>query len=190
MEAAWTFEYKRETDRNRRRSILDRVIGEYPDSKEAEIRQKLWDARYDKKNGYDIDYFIRGFVNLQSLKRRIYLPGEKKRMRKEIEGIKKDWQYDLCATYGEAGENALHDELYNMTLLYIELCKKDKVYNSLLWGLGHISQTKQAKKIVEEIYEVAEDIPAKIEASDDFRPFTKAALDALRSVYPEETGES
>ncbi len=189
MEAAWTFEYKRETDRTRRQNILTRISEEQPDSKELEIRKKLWESRYDKKNGYDVDYFIRGFVNLQSLKRRVYLPGEKYRMKKEIDGIKKDWQFELCASYGETGEKALYDELFNMTLLYIELCKRDKVYNSLLWGLGHISDTKQTQKIIAEICEIAEVIPVKIDAEEDFKPFKNAALDALKSVFPNETAE-
>ena len=189
MEAAWTFEYRRETDRTRRADILKRAAAEDLADKSVEIRQKLFDARYDNKNGYDIDYFIRGFVNLQSLKRRVYLPGEKKRLRREVEGIKKDWQFDLCASYGETGARALHDELYNLTLLYIELCKRDKTYNSILWGMGHIGENKQTNKIIVEINEVAGNIPSKVDAEDELRPFTEAAMEALRSVYPNETAD-
>ncbi len=76
-----------------------------------------------------------------------------------------------------------------MTLLYIELCRRDKTYNSVLWGLGHIAEDKQVQKIINEIYEVAESIPAKIEAKEELEPFSKAALDALRYVYPNETSE-
>ena len=186
MEAAWTFEYRRETDRARRRDILERVRKEYPDDKGVEIRQRLWDARYDNKNGYDVDYFIRGFINLQSLKRRVYLPGEKRRLRREIESIKKDWQFAECLSYGETGANALYDELFNMTLLYIELCRRDKTYNSVLWGLGHIAEDKQTQKVINEIKEIAEAIPAKVEAKEELEPFPKAAMDALRSAYPNE----
>ena len=186
MEAAWTFEYRRETDRARRRDILDRVREEYPEDKGVEVRQKLWDSRYDNKNGYDVDYYIRGFINLQSLKRRIYLPGEKRRLRREIESIRKDWQFAECLSYGETGANALYDELFNMTLLYIELCRRDKTYNSVLWGLGHISEDKQTQKIINEIKEIAEAIPAKVEAKEELEPFSKAAMDALRSAYPNE----
>ena len=51
MEAAWTFEYRRETDRTRRADILKRAAAEDPADKSVEIRQKLFDARYDNKNG-------------------------------------------------------------------------------------------------------------------------------------------
>ncbi|MCR5108815.1 MAG: hypothetical protein K6B28_11715 [Lachnospiraceae bacterium] len=189
MEAVWTYEYRRETDRKKRKEILKNREAESPGSSDVEIRQKLWEKRYDKKNGYDIDYFIRGLVNLQSLKRRVYLPGEKKRLKKEIESIKKDWQFAECEAYGETGANALYDELYNMTLLYIEICQRDKVYNSVLWGIGHISKEKQEQKIIDEIHEIAETIPEKIEAGEELDPFKKAALDALGSIYTDSVDE-
>lgn len=189
MEAAWTFEYRRETDRTKRAEILKRVAAEQPGDRSAEIRQKLWDARYDKKNGYDVDYFIRGFVTLQSLNRRVYFPGEKRRLKREIDGIKKDWQFELCESYGETGAKALYDELYNLVLLYMELCRRDKTYNSILWGMGHISENKQTNKIIGEINEVAWIIPEKIGAGDALKPFPDAAMDALKSVYPNEMSE-
>ena len=187
MEAAWIYEYRRETNRTKRYDILTGVEKEHPEDDSIEIRKKLWNARYDKKNGYDVDYFIRGFITLQSMKRRIYLPGEKKRLKKEIASIKKDWQFELCGSFGENGKSALYDELYNMTLLYIGLCRKDKTYNSVLWGLGHISESKQTGKIIEEICETAQDIPEKFDAVKELEPFTKAAMDALRFSYPNET---
>ena len=143
MDAAWIAEYKKETDRERRHRILEREKEAHEGEPEYEVRRKLWEGRYDKKNGQAIDYGIRGWVNLQGLKRRVYLPGESKRLEKEIEAIKKDWQFDLCGEYGEVGEKALHDELFNLSLFYFDLCEKDKTYNSVVLGLGHITDERR-----------------------------------------------
>ncbi|MBQ9443499.1 MAG: hypothetical protein K6E90_00565 [Lachnospiraceae bacterium] len=189
MEAAWISEYKRETDYKRRRAILDREKEEHGEEKEFEVREKIWQNRYGKKNGMDIDYGIRGWVNLMSVKRRIYLPGEKKRIRREIDGIKKDWQFDLREEYGEAGEAAVYDELFNTALFYFDLCEKDKTYNSVVLGLGHITDEHRVGKIRKEVKEITQVIPDALGVTGELEPFIKATQEAFRFKYPSEEGE-
>jgi hypothetical protein len=55
--------------------------------------------------------------------------------------------------------------------------------------MGHISENKQTNKIIGEINEVAWIIPEKIGAGDALKPFPDAAMDALKSVYPNEMSE-
>ena len=189
MDAAWIAEYKKETDRARRKAILDREREAHGGTPEFEIREKIWKARYDKKKGMNIDYGIRGWVNLQSAKRRIYLPGEKTRLRREIDGIKNDWQFPLCAEYGEVGEKALYDELFNISLFYFDLCEKDKTYNSVLLGLGHISDERRSVKIAKEVKEITETIPENLGITEEFAPFINAAKEALRYKFPEDAAD-
>ncbi len=184
MEAAWIAEYKRETDRERRLAILQREEGAHGHEEEYEIRKKLHEARYDRIKGQDVDYFIRGYVDLQALKRRVFLPGEKKRIRREIQSVKALWQFPLCEEYGETGRQALYDELYNMILFYMELCERDKMFNAILLGLGHISHEKRVDKIAEEIREMTGTIPERIGVQEELRIFTEAAADAFRAKYP------
>ena len=141
MDAAWISEYKREIDRERRRRILEREKEAHGGEPEYEIRKKIWEARYDKKNGQNVDYGIRGWVNFQSMKRRIYMPGESKRLRKEIEGVKKDWGFDLCREYGEAGEKALLDELFNIALFYFEDLPVKEITRILHMASGTVRYT-------------------------------------------------
>ncbi len=189
MDAAWISEYKREIDRERRRRILEREKEAHGGEPEYEIRKKIWEARYDKKNGQNVDYGIRGWVNFQSMKRRIYMPGESKRLRKEIEGVKKDWGFDLCREYGEAGEKALLDELFNIALFYFDICERDKTYNSVVLGLGHISDERRAVKIAKEVREMTEVIPEELNISEEFEPFIRSVKEALLYKYPAESGE-
>lgn len=189
MDAAWIGEYKRETDRARRKAILEREEPEHGSSPEYEIRKKLWEGRYDKKDGMDIDYGIRGWVNLQYTKRRVYLPGEQKRLRKELEGIKKDWQFPLCEEYGETGEKALYDELFNIALYYFDICERDKTYNAVVLGLGHISDERRVSKILREVKELTEVIPESLKGKEEIKVFINAARDAFRYRYPDEASK-
>ncbi|MCR5775523.1 MAG: hypothetical protein K6G42_10605 [Lachnospiraceae bacterium] len=186
MDAAWISEYRKETDRNRRKVILDREREAHGNDEEFIIREKMWNARYDRIKGMDVDYGIRGWVNLQSTKRRVYLPGEKKRIAKEIDGIRSDWQFPLCAENGEVGSKALYDELFNISLFYYDLCEKDKTYNAVLLGLGHISDERRVDKISREVKEITEKIPANLGIEEEFAPFIKAARDAFIFRYPGE----
>lgn len=186
MDAAWIGEYRREIDRARRKAVLDREEPEHGTEKEYEVRKKLWEGRYDRKNGMDIDYGIRGWVNLQYSKRRVYLPGEQKRLRKEIEGIKKDWQFSLCEEYGETGGKALYDELFNVALYYFDICERDKTYNSVVLGLGHISDERRVNKILHEVKDLTEVIPENLRITEELDVFIRAARDAFRYRYPDE----
>ena len=189
MDAAWISEYKKETDRARRKVILDREREAHSGDAEFEIREKIWKARYDKKNGMDVDYGIRGWMNLQSAKRRIYLPGERRRLRKELDGVKADWQFPLCAEYGEIGDKALYDELFNISLFYYDICERDKTYNSIVLGLGHISDERRVDKIAREVREITVTIPETLEVTEEFEPFIKAAQDAFRYKFPDQPGD-
>ena len=188
MEAAWISEYKRETDRERRKAIRGRGEAEQGEgaSEELALRKKLWEARYDERNGQKLDHFVRGWIELQALKRRILLPGEKKRIRKEIENIKACWQFPLCAEYGEIGAAALADELFNLTLFYMEICERDKMYNAVLLGLGHISDERRVDKIAGEIADMTVKIPERVDAAEELEPFIRSAREAFCYRYPSE----
>ncbi|MBQ7506335.1 MAG: hypothetical protein IJT05_03320 [Lachnospiraceae bacterium] len=188
MDAAWVAEYKRETDRKRRMEILKRAEEETgPDDPALLIRKELYGKRYDRRGDQDIDYYIRGWVNLEGLQRRVYLPGEKKRVRREIDSVLADWQYALCREQGEVGERALYDELFNMTLFYMELCEKDKTYNAILLGLGKIKENRRVEKIAKEIALIIKGIPEKLGIEKELEPFQKAAGDAFRYKYPSDS---
>ncbi len=187
MDAAWIAEYKRETDRTKRKEILDRAEEESKDDPAYILRRTIYEKRYDQRGGQDIDYFIRGWLFLEGMQRKVFLPGEKKRIRKEFEKVKKDWQYDLCKEQGEIGEKALYDELYNMTLFYMELCEKDRTYNAVILGLGKIKEDRRVEKIAREILLMAVQIPEKFGIAEELKPFQQAAADAFRFRYPSDS---
>ena len=186
MQPAWIGEYKREIDRGKRAAILVREKEEHGAETSYEIREKLFECRYDMKDGHELDYFIRGWMNMHALERQRFFIGEQRRVRKELDGIRKDWQFDLCAQYGEEGAEALYDELFNMTLLYIYFCESDSMYNSVLLGLGRMSEAKRKRKIALEVDKLTREIPEKVGATEELDVFIRAAKDALAYRFPEE----
>ncbi len=188
MDNTWFLEYRNETDHLRRAEMLKKAEAEGADEA-VELRRKIYEARYDEKKGQRVDYFIRGLVNFKSLRRRIYFPGEKKLMRRDVDNVERDWQFPLCAKHGEVGERALYDELYNLTLFYMEICERDKMYNSVFLGLFSISQERREQKIGEDLYETSITIPEKLGVKEELRLFSKAVYDAYLYRYPSEARE-
>lgn len=188
MENTWFLEYRNETDRVKRDQML-KLAEEEGEDKRIELRRKLFGARYDEKDGQPIDYYIRGFINLKFLKRRFYFPGEKKIMRRDIADVERDWQFPLCSGYGDIGDEALYDELYNLALLYMELCEKDKTFNSVILGLFSITKERREQKIGQDLYDAAVAVPERLDVVDEMKIMTKAFTDAYRNRYPAEARE-
>ncbi|MEE0955486.1 MAG: DUF6553 family protein [Eubacterium sp.] len=184
-EQAWVYSYIRETDREKRRQILEEAIAAEGLSPENELRRKLLDSRYQKKNQADVDTFIRGFMNLRFLENASKGFFAKGKIKKTMQLIREDWCMDLAHSYGEAGDRILCQELCNMTRLYFRLCEEDRNYNAVLLGFGHISDESRTAKIAKEIYDLAYVIPETAGLTEELKLFTKAAEDTFRQVYPD-----
>ena len=74
--------------------------------------------------------------------------GEKKRQR-EREKILKDWNFALAEQYGQEGQEALYQELHNMTELYLTICQDDKAYSSMILGLGKMNKNSLLSKMAQ-----------------------------------------
>ena len=187
-EKAWVAKYCLELNKNKRKEILDAVIEEEGMTPETEVRAKLWEARYARrpKETTDVDHYIRGWMTLYYMRTSSKGMFRKKSIQKDKAQIMDDWKVDIAKEYGEIGEQALYQELCNMTRLYLELCKNDKSYSSILLGLGRMKESSLVQKIARDIYTLAYVIPQQTESEEDFRLFTKAATDTFYDVYPKE----
>lgn len=57
---------------------------------------------------------------------------------------------------GVTDDSALEEETYNWVYLYLTLCHKDKVYNSVLFGLGQRKPESVERRMSQEIMSVKE----------------------------------
>ncbi|MEE8885757.1 MAG: DUF6553 family protein [Eubacteriales bacterium] len=179
----WVVQYMHETDKNKRKELLDQAVAVEGVTPENELRQKLYDARYVKVDGTDADRFVAGWMAV------FYLRGTTKSIfsKKKIEKIRKelvdDWQMELIEAYGETGREVLYEELFNMTKLYIELCQQDRGYNSVLFELGKIKEDTLKAKIADDVFTNAYTTMRDTGLDQEFSIFTRAATDAYCEIY-------
>ena len=185
-EKAWVENYYRETDRERRKEILDQAIAEEGMTRENEIRMKFWEGRYEtrEKDHVTIDHFIRGWMGMSYMHTSSRTVFGRKKLDKEKERVMADWNMELARHYGEEGEEAFYQELCNMTRLYLQLCQEDKSYSSLILGIGTMKKESLINKIAQEIFTLAYAVPRYTGTEELFASFTRAATDVFRETFP------
>lgn len=190
QEKAWIYEYIRELEPKKRRSLLEKAKAEAEpednDRQANELRTRLLKARYSEVDGRDLDTFIRGLMDLRFLESASKSIFSKKKVPKQFEAIRKDWCMDLAGEYGETGEKVLYQEFCNMMRRYFYLCEEDRNYNSILLGIGRIKKESRIKKIAGDVRHMAFEIPEETKTAEELKLFTKAAADTFRAVYPED----
>lgn len=182
---SWVEQYMRETERARRKAILDEALQEEGMSPENELRQKLFEARYSRSENPEVDYFIRGWMQMFYLGGAAHGLFAKRRIEKDAAAVLHDWRFDLAEQYGEIGRTVLYEELYNMAALYISLCRNDRNYSAILLGLGRMKDENLVGKIAHDVYTTAVETPRAINKAEEFKLFTEAAVAAFCDLYPE-----
>ncbi|MEE8836240.1 MAG: DUF6553 family protein [Eubacteriales bacterium] len=179
----WVVQYMYELDRKKRKELLDRAIELEGETPENELRRKLYDARYDEIDGQNVDYFIRGWMGLFYLKGTTPNVFTKRKISKTRREIFSDWKMQLMEEYGDVGRDVMYEEFFNTTKLYIDLCKRDKGYNSVLLGLGKIKEDTLTGKIANDIFDIAWQVPRDTGMAEELEVFTRAATDAFCSEF-------
>ena len=114
-EKVWVEKYYLETDRERRKEMLDQAIAEEGMTRENEIRLKFWERRYEtrEKDNVQIDRFIRGWMEMSYMNTSSRSAFGRKKLEREKEKVLDDWSMELARSYGEEGEEAFYQELCN-----------------------------------------------------------------------------
>lgn len=179
----WVVQYMYEIDRRKRKEILDEAVAVEGMTPENELRTKIYEKRYDSHKGQDIDHFIAGWMNLSYLRGTTKNFWSKRKIARARREIMDSWQMDMIGEYGDIGREILYEELFNMSRLYFDLCRRDKGYNSVFLGLGRINEDTLTVKIANEVFDVAYQTLADTEMTEDFTVFTRAATDAFCSEF-------
>lgn len=179
-------EYYLEVDRELRKELLDAKIAAEGMTPENQLRTRLWEVRYKQrgKDPAEVDYYIRGWLSMHYLQHATGGFFGRRNHDKEKQQILEDWGVSIAAEYGEAGQEILYQELCNMTRLYLNLCKDDKSYSSLLLGLGRMKDSSLINKIAKDVYTLAYEIPRTAGMVEEFQVFTRAATDTFYAIYP------
>lgn len=147
-EAAWLNLYQKSTDPLKRLEYLKDAAGLFPNSAaELKARQFLWENRFaamtQMKQLADFD--------LQFIQTLVYCaenPGWLNR-RKGDKAVREYWSKkmsiiesaDLGKNQMKAIQKLIAEEFFNLIYRYLELCRKDKSFNALLFGMGKVKPT-------------------------------------------------
>ncbi len=174
------------TDRAERKKILERIKEREGETDFAKICEELYEHRYvsKEKKVDNIDYAIRGWVNIK------FLPDfakgffSKKKLPQKISEVMTDLGYDICEKYGSLGREILFKELCNVVRVYIYLCHQDKMYGSVLFGFGKKKPDTMMSKIGQEIVSITYTIPKTLGMAREFEQLAQAAKTVFVEQFP------
>ena len=105
---------------------------------------------------------------------------EANKIRKEI------WEARYKGTTNEGGIADGYLKFWMALEFYMDLCEKDKNYNSVLCGLITIKKDSAKAKLQRDIYETAILLPQEIGLEEDLDLLTKAAREMYELQFPGE----
>ena len=183
-------QYK-EHDPMKRKMFLDQSIASGEDTEGNAIRKELWDIRYSavsetgdgRADGY-LGLWMSLEYNRDAGRRFFGMKSAKKEIGKHLEKLKfREFQQ------GDAlRQELLYKECCHMVKTYMELCEKDKNYNTIICGIVPIGEKGAKNKLQIDIYETAVQLPVNLDMQEELGIITRAAREAYEKHFPGEGG--
>jgi hypothetical protein len=192
--------YYREHDPMKRKMFLDQSIAAGEDEEANAVRKELWELRYGEPSeavsGTRADGYLALWMAMEYSKDTAGKLFGLKRARKEIEKnlarLKfREMHEKSIAEMQEKSElhrELLYRECCHMVKTYMELCEKDKTYNTTLCGIVPISEKSAKSKLQKDVYTTAIVFPEEINMQEELEMITKAAREAYEAHFPGEGG--
>lgn len=183
-------QYYRESDPLKRKALLDQAIASGEDKEANEIRQEIWNARYGEKSeqGGPADGFLRLWMllefNRNTAKKWFGIKSACKEIRKEMSSV----NFQELISRGGLYEELMYRECQHLVTVYIELCGKDKTYNSVLLGMMTMKKESAEAKLKRDLYETAVCVPRDLGLQDELALITRAARELYEVQFPGEGG--
>ena len=174
--------YYREHDPMKRKMFLDQSIAAGEDEEANAVRKELWELRYGEPSeavsGTRADGYLALWMAMEYSKDTAGKLFGLKRARKEIEKNLARLKF----------REMLYRECCHMVKTYMELCEKDKTYNTTLCGIVPISEKSAKSKLQKDVYTTAIVFPEEINMQEELEMITKAAREAYEAHFPGEGG--
>lgn len=181
----WPDSYYREIDPKTRLALLDEADKANLTPEDNEVRRRLHRMRYSGKN-FEKDLFLKAWLDIQYFAEAsdgfIFRRKNPDRFRKIMNSI------GVCNLEDKHYNGLIYEELVHLAMLYITLCEQDRSFNSLMLGLGHLSETSLRKKIRMHIARVAIEIPESYGVADEYIVWRQALTAAFDSACPDLAG--
>ena len=190
MDTPTIAKYYREQDPMKRLALLEKSTEQGEEPEANAIRRELWDLRYSENSELGPDTRADGFLALwmtmefnRNAGSRFF--GEKSAS-KEIRKYLTKLKFQETRARGELYEQLMYRECCHLIMLYLELCKKDKSYNTTLFGIVRINEERATSKIHRDIYETAVCLPETLKMQEELGIITRAARETYSLYYPNE----
>lgn len=183
--------YYREYDPMKRKMFLDQSIAAGEDAEANAVRKELWEIRYGGKSevaGSRADGYLALWMVLEFNKSASGRFFGAKSARKEIIKNLEKMKIREFQEKSELHRELLFRECCHMVKTYMELCEKDKTYNSTLCGIVPISEKNAKNKLQRDIYETAIELPVNMNMEEELGIITEAAKKAYEDHFPGEGG--
>lgn len=179
--------YYREADPMKRWKYLEKSIADGEDAKENEIRKEIWENRYcEKMQGENerADGFMRLWMELEFCKGRTKKLFSFGSPAKTIEKYLKKYKIMEMQEKSPLYKEMLYLEYCHLVNLYMDLCEKDKTYNTFLCGLLTIKEEEAKEKIKKDVQRIAE-LPKEMKMEKELGLLSKACMEMLEKHFGE-----
>ena len=184
--------YYREYEPMKRKMFLDQSIADGEDDEANAVRKELWEMRYggpaEKGAETRADGYLALWMALEYNKDAAGRLFGAKSARKEIEKKLKKLKFKEIQEKSELHRELLYRECCHMVKTYMELCEKDKTYNSTLCGIVPLGEKNAKNKLQNDVYETAVVLPGNINMQEELDIITRAAREAYEAHFPGEGG--
>lgn len=189
MDTPTIAEYYREADPKKRRNLLEQEIEAGTDPEANQIRKEIWEARYSEMDEVTMaDGYLRFWMamefNRKAANKWFGVKGAVKEIRKELNSVK----FQELQQKSDLHRELLYRECCHLVRLYIDLCKTDRSYNSMLAGIITIKKEDVTAKIKRDIYETAVCLPRDLGMEEELSLLIKAAREIYELYFPGEGG--
>ena len=150
----WPRVFYDEMDAAARTDMLEEAIRQELDPENDSARQQILKNRYGKKekNGMMPDRYMQLVLDcVFAANQNRNSARNAKRMKKTLE----DLGMTAAAEGGKALRDALEEEIRHAIRLYVAICRQDRHYSSIIFGLGHMSEEALTAKIKSDIDKIA-----------------------------------
>lgn len=181
----WPDNYYLETDAKKRGELIKNQL-EGDESEENRIRYRLWEKRYTipKKGITGVDYFMKMALTMEKIAELKDSFLGKKAYRKGLLEIRDTFCLDLLKEK-PAYAGLWKEEFINLWSLYIEICKDDKNYTSILLGTGRMSKERVIEKLKGDLYRKTVLLPEALDLEEELAPYRQAGSEAFYYYFPE-----
>lgn len=179
--------YYRESDPMKRLKYLEESIEEGEEPKENAIRKELWECRYGEtvqSKNERADGFLRLWMELEFCKGASNKWFSFGNSSKSIKKYLKQYHFTQMQEKSPLHKELLYQECCHLVNIYIDLCEKDKSYNTYLCGLLTIKEEEAQQKIYHDVKEISE-LPKAIKMEKELELISKACVEVLNERFSE-----